>query len=168
MERVRALKKPAGPAGRSLGLRLSLGSGHQVLPPPSRLPHDPGSRTIGSPQHLPRVHIQQPSRCCARAGGCPPRALPRGPSPWLQKRLHSFAKISPIMSPWAGGRVPEQQVPPRRRLRGKRGEAARGRELWEPAGRGAPTHRSASPQTARRRVPAAVLCSEPAEPNADP
>lgn len=34
-------------------------------------------------------------------------------SPWLQKRLHSLAKISPIMSTVIGRGVPQQQVPPR-------------------------------------------------------
>lgn len=95
-------------------------------------------------------------------------------SPWLQKRLHSLAKISPIMSTWAGRGVPQQQVPlcgaphhgagcrePRRCLLRPRGEGTG----WPRNLDGPLSYRSEGTAPSPYRI---VLCFEPTEPNADP
>lgn len=95
-------------------------------------------------------------------------------SPWLQKRLHSLAKISPITSTRAGRGVPQQQVPLRRAPHHGAGCSDPRRSLLRPRGdrTGGPTSRDrplsyrsegTAPSPYRR-----VLCFEPAEPNADP
>ena len=72
------------------------------LCPARALPYLPLTPTRLSPPAV-RPSASDSSRCAAPSF-----------SPWLQKRLHSFAKISPIMSTWAGRGVPQQQVPLRR------------------------------------------------------
>lgn len=74
-------------------------------------------------------------------------------SPWLQKRLHSLAKISPIMGTWAGRGVPEQQVPLRRGPHRGAGCGAPGRSRRRRRGEGTArgTRRSAARPPARRR-----------------
>lgn len=97
----------------------------------------------------------QPGLRRAWAARPPPRARAVAPlvlSPWLQKRLHSLAKISPITSAWAGRGVPQQQVP----LRGappRRGQRALGGSGWDGAerARGAQAGRATVRLPVRRR-----------------
>lgn len=95
-------------------------------------------------------------------------------SPWLEKRLHSLAKISPIMSTWLGRGVPQQQVPLRRGPHRGAGCGEPRRSRLRPRGEGTGWPRSLDRPLSYRSEGAAssphriVLCFEPTEPRADP
>lgn len=139
--------------------------------PPPRENHFSASQNIC-------VHRQPCLRLSAKAAG--PSSLESSRyaapsfSPWLQKRLHSLAKISPIMSTWAGRGVPQQQVPLCRAPHHGAGCREPRRSLLRPRREGSSWPRSldrplsyqsegTAPSPYRR-----VLCFEPTEPNADP
>lgn len=141
--------------------------------PPFRTPHFSHTPALPHPlQPEDRTSPRSPDSVTSRRqpglrrplrGQTPLRGL--GPrrssllSPWLQKRLHSLAKMSPIMSTGAGRGVPQQQVP----LRGappRRGRGVRRGSGWDGAerargGPGAAIGRSAAGPKAPRRVPSA-------------
>lgn len=103
---------------------------------------------------LPRTLSRSQSGLASAASTLPPA------SPWLQKRLHSLAKISPIMSP-GRDRLPGQHsaagaAAPAVEPRGSRSGAAEPQESSE-----ALVLRGAGN---RRRL----LCSQRAEPSPDP
>lgn len=134
-------------------------------------------------------HFSESQNVCVHLETCLPSAVPFGGqtsasdssrcaapsfSPWLQKRLHSLAKISPIMSTWAGHGVPSAAgaaapgPPPRRWPWGTK-EKPTGttrRQHWL-----AEKPRSAAQLPVRKRraksLPESPLF-ESTEPNADP
>lgn len=118
----------------------------------------PGASPAGAPSPQTRVLPWAGSRSQSGLAGAASANPPA--SPWLQKRLHNLAKISPIMSPG-------QEGAPWAALGGKCRGARGGAEPKPTRSRGASESREASVLRGagnRRRL----LCSRRAEPSPDP